>query len=176
MTKKDFFRIIIKLFGLYFLIKIVFGTIANHISFAMYSPNLAGFLWLIGASIVTVALYVLLIRKVDLLIKWLKLDEGFDDEQIIFSKLNAENLLTLGMIIIGGLLFINNIGAFLANTLMAFKSNLPGINSTSLIKFTDARQYINWIIEAINIVIGFLLLTNSKRISHRIAKNNKFNE
>lgn len=177
MTKKDFFSIVIKLFGLYSVIKIVFGVLPGNISFALYGINLVGVLWLLAALAITIGLFILLLFKTETIIRWFKLDKGFDDNMINISNFNAEKLLSLGLIIIGGLLVINNTGAFLSQTLLAFKTNIPEMpGSTSIIKFTQSSQYIAWGTSFINILIGFLLLTNFQKISQRIGRINHTKE
>jgi len=86
MTKRDFFRIIIKLFGLYALILTVFIYIPTNISYVTFQFEPIVLLWIFGAAALTALIYILLIRKTDLIIDFLKIDKGFDDDRIEFWK------------------------------------------------------------------------------------------
>jgi len=55
-----------------------------------------------------------LIYKPDKIIDWLKLDKGFDDDRIDFQNFNNTNILKLAVIVIGGIMLIKNIPAFLS--------------------------------------------------------------
>jgi hypothetical protein len=168
MTKRDFFIIIIKLFGLFSVVTSLFSVIPSNISFALMDIDLFSVIWIIAVIVIVIGLFVLLIFKSDKVVKLLKLDKGFDDERIEIGNLNPNSIVKLAVIIIGGLLIIDNIPAFLSHTLYAFKENIIGINYDTMDKF-------NWAVSGINLVLGFLLLTNYNTVSKilRIKENNK---
>ena len=163
MTKRDFFRIMIKLFGLYFIIAILFSTIPGNILFALEESSLVSYLWIIIAIVVSLLLFVLLLFKVDVLIQVLKLDKGFDNELIQFGNFNPKEILSLGIVIIGGLLIIDNLPGFLSQVLFALKDDLRGETSQIQDNFYLATGIIK-------ILIGYLLVTNYDRISHYFSK------
>ena len=86
MSKRDFFRVIIKLFGLYWIISSLLSVIPGNISYALSNLGYLGYLWAFGTTAIIILLFILLIRKTDSVIDLLKLDKGFDDETIQFEK------------------------------------------------------------------------------------------
>jgi len=74
MTKKDFFRIIIKLFGLYWLISSLFSTGQFYFISFMPGYTLAAILMAILIFLVIIILFYLLIVRTDVFINLLKLD------------------------------------------------------------------------------------------------------
>lgn len=112
MTKKDFFRLIIKIFGLYSVISIIFSVFPSNMGFAISQIDLISIVWLIGSLILIILLFMFLIYKPDKIISWLKLDKGFDDDRIDFQNFNNTNILKLAVIVIGGIMLIKNIPAF----------------------------------------------------------------
>lgn len=183
MTKKDFFRLIIKIFGLYFVISTLFSivpmiieSVISQFDFKVQFDYL-GFIWTITSTAVIILLFILLIYKSDLIIKWLKLDKGFDDERIEFQNFNTVNILKLAVIVIGGLLLIHNIPAFLSNGWFAIKSSVGSdFNIDNAIHFGSLREYINLGISFINIVIGYLLVTNYTFVSKLLKEKNQEEE
>ena len=101
MTKKDFFRIIIKLFGLYWLISSFFsmGQIAYFATTS--NSNWFGLIYSVVVLFVLIFLFFALIFKADTIIDKLKLDKGFDEDRIEFQNFNVENILILAIVIIG---------------------------------------------------------------------------
>ena len=172
MTKKDLFRLIIKIFGLYFVIPNLF-TFLNFI-IEVFTPqfdsnvqvNYGGYIWPIIELAVIIFLFVFLIYKPDLIIKWLKLDKGFDEDRIDFQNFNIANILKLAVIVIGGLLLIHNIPIFLSNSWFAFKASVgSNFNNDNSNHFGGLKEYLNWGITFINIVIGYFLVTNYNFVS-----------
>ena len=168
MTKRDFFIIIIKLFGLLSVVTSIFSVIPSNILFALMDIDLFSVIWITVAMVIVIGLFVLLIFKSDKVVKLLKLDKGFDDERIEIGNLNTNSIVKLAVIIIGGFLILDNIPAFLSHTLYAFKGDIVGI-------YYDTMDKFNWAVNGINLVLGFLLLTNYNTVSKilRIKENNK---
>lgn len=158
MTKKDFFRILIKIFGLYSLVTAMFTVLPNSFSTVFYDLDAYGILHVLLLLIMVVFLYTLLIKNPDKVIRLLKLEEGFDDDYIKFENLNSENIIKLGLIVIGGFLLIDNIPYFLSHTYVAFKSDVSGseINPT---------ENIYWATSFLNIIVGYILVTYFKKLS-----------
>ena len=158
MTKRDFFILIIKLFGLFSIITSLFSVLPGNISFALMDIDLFSVSWILVVMVIIIGLFVLLIFKSDKVVEFLKLDKGFDDERIEIGNLNTDSIVNLAVIIIGGLLILDNIPEFLSHTLYAFKGDIIGINYDTMDKF-------NWTVNGINLLLGFLLLTNYNTVS-----------
>jgi len=174
MTKRDFFRIIIKLFGLYSLILAVFVYFPNNLSYVIYDFEPITLLWIIGALSLTVLVFVFLIRKTDRIIDLLKIDKGFDEERIEFGNFNVQNILKLGLILIGGFLIIDYFPHFLHFCYLAFKGIVASNGIESMHNpFGGTLDYSKWTLSAINLILGYMLLTNFNRISNWIFLKDK---
>jgi len=176
MTKKDFFRLIIKIFGLYSVISVVFSVLPSNLFMVLSQIDFVGIVWIIVSLLAVGLLFTFLIYKPDRIIGWLKLDKGFDDDRIDFQNFNNSNILKLAVIVIGGIVLIQNIPAFLSHTLFAFKSSFGNELDINVFRFA-LKDYIRWAISFINIIIGYLMLTNYNYIIKILKnKNNKENK
>ncbi len=161
MTKRDFFRLIIKIFGLYSAVITIFSLIPQNISSLYFGDeSYAIILWVVVVLALVFSLFLFLIFKTDFIIDALKLDKGFDDEVINFGNFNNENILKLSFIIIGGFLLIDYIPNFLFDLTNAFKSN-----ATFTTIEGNSVDYFGLSVGAINIIIGYLLMSNYKSIA-----------
>ena len=153
MTKRDFFILMIKLFGLFSLVTSIFSVIPSNISFALMELDIVSIIWILIAATAIGGLFVLLVFKAEKVVQMLKLDKGFDDNRIELGNLKSTDIVKIGAFIIGGLLILDNIPAFLSHTLFAFKGKNLGVAYKMEDKF-------NWAVSGINLIIGYLLLTN----------------
>ena len=92
MTKRDFFRIIIKLFGLYFLILTLFYWIPSNYVYTIYGFELLPLIGLLVMTALVILLYYAIIKYADNIINITKIDQGFDDEFIIFGDLRYSRI------------------------------------------------------------------------------------
>lgn len=153
MTKKDFFLLTIKLFGMFSLVTSIFSVIPNNILFALMDVDIVSIIWITMTAAAIGSLFVLLVFKADKVVQMLKLDKGFDDNRIELGNLKSTDIIKIGTFIIGGLLILNNIPGFLSHALLAFKGKNLGVEYKPEDKF-------NWAVSGINLIIGYLLLTN----------------
>ncbi|MRT94579.1 hypothetical protein [Ancylomarina sp. 16SWW S1-10-2] len=168
MTKKDFFVLIIKLFGLYMLVNSLFNWITFNFSFAIRDLDLFSIVWMLIATLIMVGLFVLLIFKSSNVVNLLKLDKHFDDDRIDLGKFDPSSIIKLALIVIGGLLIIDNIPNCLSQILFAFKVNVHGFGAESGDKF-------NLIVSGIKLVFGFLIMTNYSGITKLLKLKGKTN-
>ena len=174
MTKRDLFRILIKIIGLYSLISTIFTSIPINLSYLNLGIDLTTFLLIFGLPTFMVFIYILLILKTDKLIDILKVDKGFDDEKIQITNFSAVNLLNLGLILISGLMIVDNLPIFLQNTFLEFKDSVAPKNEFIIkkeITFETTNTF-NWALSTINTFFGWLILTNYQKISNWILKRN----
>ena len=115
MSKRDFFRTIIKLFGLYSLILSLFQLFPALINFSYMGFSLWSVISVLGLTAIIIAIYVFLVNKPDLIIDWLNLDKGFDDSRIEFGNFDSDKLVSFATIIIGGFLIIDYFPSFINN-------------------------------------------------------------
>lgn len=158
MTKRDFFVLIIKLFGLTCIITSLFSVIPSNIGFAIVNMDVFSVVWIIFAIIFTIGLFTLLVFKADKVVHLLKLDKGFDDDRIELGKFSAADVVKIGAFIIGGELILYNIPGFLSHTLFAFKGSVAGHSY-------DAEDNFNWVVSGVKLIVGYLLLTNYKYVA-----------
>lgn len=163
MSKKDFFILTIKLFGLFSLVTSIFSVIPSNISFALMDIDIVSIMWIVIAATTIGGLFVLLVFKAEKVVQALKLDKGFDDNRIELGNLKSTDVIKIGTFIIGGLLLLNNIPGFLSHTLFAFKGKNVGIEYKMEDKF-------NWAVSAINLIIGYLLLTNYSFVADKMKR------
>jgi len=159
MTKKDFFRILIKLFGLYSIISLLFIVLPSQLFAVMYEIDLIGTVLILSNLLIIVLIIKFLIMKPDIIIKLFKLDQGFDEERLYIEKLNSKNIVKIAALIIGGILLIGNMPKFLSQTYFAFKTDIRG-------EEFDKNQQIYWATCGLNVVLGYLILTNFEKISN----------
>ena len=175
MTKRDFFRIIIKLFGLYALILTIFNYIPSNLNFVTYDFSFISIIWVLIATGLAVLIYVFLILKTDTLIDLLKLDKGFDDDKIELVNFSSQKIIQLALLLIGGFLIIDYFPNFLNYSYLAFKAQVSfkGLNYIDELNFGRPLDYFNWAIATINIIIGYLLLTNYYKLAKWLTRKNR---
>jgi len=162
MTKRDFFILIIKVFGLLSLITSLFSALPSNIAFAMTDIDASSILLILISASVLVGLFIVLIFKADKVVELLKLDRGFDNEKIEIGNLKPTDIIKMGTFIIGGLLLLDNIPAFLGHSIFAFKGNINGVVYESQDKFY-------WAVSGLNIIIGILLVTNYQFVAKKLV-------
>ncbi|MCF1422304.1 hypothetical protein [Mangrovimonas futianensis] len=174
MTKRDFFRIIIKIFALYSLILTIFNWIPSNIIYTVFDFEALPILGLLGFTLLALLIYYLLIKKTDFIIDFIKLDKGFDDQTMELGNLKPDHILKLGIILVGGLFVISNLSDFLQYAFLAFKGSIQkggAFNEVFNERFGTSQDNFNWIFSGINLIIGYLLLTNYSTVIKWLNRN-----
>lgn len=168
MLINTFWKIVIKIIGLWLL----FGCISiipqffSTLSFTNGSLNfeslLSTWLMLFAAIVVYILIIRLFLFKSEWIIDKLKLNKSFTEDKIDL-EIKSVTVLTIAVIVIGGLTIIESLPSF-CSTLFNF------LQQKMLIKdYPDSY----WLIyHFIKIIIGYLLLTNGKRFAKYIEKKN----
>lgn len=168
MLNRDFFRILIKIIGLYFFIEIVFSLIPSQISFlgfdSVFSEKIGTLVYILIIALISVGILYFLIRFPDKIINLFKLDRGFENERIPLNNFNSTNILILGIIIIGGFLIIDNISL----TVSLLYQEIKGSNNPLFPK--DPNSTFQLAVSIINLLIGVWLLTFRKNIAAYFEK------
>ena len=104
--------------------------------------------------------------------------DGFDEERIDLGGLKSIDIIKFSVLIIGGYLFIENIPTFLSHTLFTFKSSVPKgfdqvYENQGWLKYNRIEDYVYWASSALNLIVGYLLIYNFKRVSKFIHKKVK---
>ncbi|MCB9361124.1 MAG: hypothetical protein H6587_12220 [Flavobacteriales bacterium] len=171
MTIKTFWTIFLKILGIY----IVFGSltvIPQFVSSLMLLDADNGFIVSIIIILLTLGAYLLILRlfvfKTEWLINKLDLIKGFEEEKFEIN-IHRSTILKIAIIVIGGLIFIEDFPLFCKEMFSYFQqsnsSGLFGSNPTS-----------SWVIfYFIKTLLGYLMMTNSNRITNLIERQRKTN-
>lgn len=169
MKTGDFFRLVLKLFGLYSLVISLFSILPNTVSYIFVSHegnvDWMPYAWLVIVIVLLITLFFFLTFRPDFLIAKLKLDKGFDSDTINFQNLNAKSILNVGIILIGGLIFLQSLPSFLSSAFYAIKSTVATSEEIRIESSLNNHDYIRLIANLLNIIIGYLLLSNYQFIS-----------
>ena len=166
MTKRDFFRLIIKLFGLYSIILTLFTFLPSNISNVLiYKEEICFVFIILGSILLAIALFLILLFKTDFIIDKLGLDKGFDDDKIILGEFKNEQIFKFAIILIGGFLILDYFPNVLFEMINIFKTK-----SSSNSIYGYEVDYFNFIVGIINIMIGLIFITNYKHISSFLDK------
>lgn len=166
MTKKDFFRVLIKIFTLYGLLISAISFI-NQLTLLGQSINDIFFLIsVVGSFSVTLIFLYLVINFTDNIINFLKLDSGFDDDKIVFENLNNQSLYKIAIVILGGFLMVDSFPRIIMDLVNEFK-----ILASNNALFNHEANFYGEIIRVFNLVIGYVLITNASRIAKFLDKN-----
>jgi len=158
MTKRDFFIISIKLFGIFYLINLFTSNLSIAISIFLFENDGYSYLYVILSFIIVFSIFLLLILKADKIVTLLNLDKGFEEDMIELSNLKPSDIIKIGTFIIGGILIIYNIADLIIYLFTAFRAGASGTEY-------NAQNNIRIGISGLNILIGFLLLMNYNYIS-----------
>jgi len=161
MKITNVFRLLIKLFNLFFLAYAIFSILPS-IMFMFSSP----LNWIVLALVVFQILMVLLVFwillfKTDWLIKVLKLDKGFDEEIIEFKDSKKEPLMEFAIVVIGGCVLIKYIPLLIGNLYYSFQT-AAGLNDVSASYRTDMKIQIAS--NLLGALVGYLLITNRHKL------------
>lgn len=161
MTIKTFWTILIKILGL-LLILGALTTIPQWFS-SIYSAYQIGdsesliilILILLVILIIYYFVFKLCLYKTSWIIEKLKLDRDFETQNI---ELNSKSftIISIATIVIGGLMFVENIPLLLREIFIFFQQEAL---------FKDYPKT-GWILfDFIKVIVGYLLMTNSSRIA-----------
>ena len=168
MTNRDFFKILIKVVGLYFFIQVLFTFLPSQFGYLSFNKDSSGMfgtiLYIAIIILFIVGLLYFLIRFPEKIIDLFKLDQNFDQQKISINNFNQKNILTIALIIIGGFLIIENITTLLSGLYLVFRKSVdpmvPVIENSS----------INLVIPTLNLFLGGILITFRKNISNYFEK------
>ena len=168
MTHRDFFRLLIKVVGLYFFTQILFTYLPAQLGFinSVFGDNfqIVTLIYFAFLILLVIGILYFLIRFPDKIIDLFKLDKGFDRQNISITNFNSRNIIMLGLIIIGGFLIIENVTIFISTVYYLFRKSLDS-------SFPVAEySYLSFIIPALNLLVGGILLSFRKSIANYFEK------
>ena len=166
MSKKDFFILIIKLFGLYSIVTALFLTLPQNFSIVLFDFRFSSIIYMTVVFAVILALFIFLIFKAHHIVSFLKLEKGFDNDRLELGQLTSIEIVKITILIIGGFLIIDNIPLFLNQTFMAFYSDIHS-------EMVNSTHKLNWFLSGLNIVMGYLMISNLNFIVRLLRLKNK---
>lgn len=168
MTNRDFFKILIKVVGLYFFIQVLFTFLPSQLGFLSSNKDSSGMfgtiLYIAVIILFIVALLYFLIRFPEKIIDLFKLDQNFDQQKISINNFNQKNILTIALILIGGFLVIENISNLISGLYFTFRKSVDPMFPVR------ENSSINLVIPALNLLLGGILLSFRKNISNYFEK------
>lgn len=171
MTIRDFFKIVIKLFGLYQLIYSVFTFYPYYLGYMISEFDWSIFLYSFGALLLSVAFFLFLVFKSDYVIDLLKLDRGFDEKSIVFQSISNNSLIKFSCILLGGWLILAYASEFISHSFFAFRNTIQKDSFYKIdLLHSKKPDYFEWSIATLNLLIGYLLITNYKTVSNWFEK------
>lgn len=162
MTKREFFIISIKLFGLYSLVMGVYSALAFNLVNLIQIGDLGLILVTTFSLVVMGALFWFLAFRADWIVDRLKLVKGLSDDRIEFGGLTAVQIAKAGIFLIGVFLIVKSIPLALS---LAYCSVRGGISGMLMVGEDNSQL----ILKGIEILLGWLLATNFDWLAQRIS-------
>ncbi|MBI3141709.1 MAG: hypothetical protein HYZ16_02655 [Bacteroidetes bacterium] len=163
MFIKDFFILTIKLIGVFSLFISLFTVLPANISSIIIDPSAINITALFLIVIIVIGLFIVIFNNAGWIVDFLKLDQGFKNDLIEFDKFNDLYLAKLGVVIIGCLMFFENIPSFLNYTFLVVKSKILNEHFITFDNF-------NWLISGVSMFLGYIIVSNYKLIARFITK------
>jgi len=174
MTPRSFWMILIRIMGLWFILKSV-QPLYQFISLFFIrdgNPDTQTLLTMGLFSTVVLGLFLLILFLVLFRTEWiidlLKLDKGFCEEQLEIS-LHHSSILQIAIIVIGGILFLKNLPTLIMQVLGNFEH---------LVRLDYGYYPTRWspvLYTFLNLLLGYLLMTNSRWLVRIIEKTRRKN-
>ena len=168
MTNRDFFKILIKVVGLYFFIQVLFTFLPSQLGFLSSNKDSSGMvgtiIYIAIIILFILALLYFLIRFPEKIIDLFKLDQNFDQQKISINNFNQKNILTIALILIGGFLVIENISTLISELYFIFRKSVDPMFPVR------ENSSINLVIPALNLILGGILISFRKNISNYFEK------
>lgn len=110
------------------------------------------------------SLLVLLIWKASKVVKFLKLEQGFDSEEFRLNRITDKTLATLTSILFGGYYFLEALPTFINQSLSIFeaKASLNAPLGKNLLYW--------WIVSLLQMLIGAYLVVSFKQVQKWVLK------
>lgn len=169
MTKKDFFILLLKVFGLYSALIALFSTIPNMLSYIAAGFDVFSLLWILMSVFLIIGFFVGLILKPQFLVRLLRLEKGFDEERIDLGRLSSLAIIKISLLLIGAMLVIEQLPAFLSHSYYAFKADLRGPGYETEANF-------DWAVSALKVILGFALVTQYDRLARFLMRKEEGEE
>ena len=171
MNIDSLWKTIIKLFGIWFLIDCLSSIpqFNQNLFYVNGTFDTIAFIYTLLFLIVNLLLYILIVRllifKSDWIIKKLKLNQNYTETKIDLN-IKSSTIITISIIIIGEITLIDSIPRL-------FSELFEFVQQKMLMK--DYPKFNLIIIELLKSILGYLLITKSKKITKYIEKESTEN-
>lgn len=174
MTPKSLFNIVLKIFGLFFLREIIFIIPQLISSIPFFTPqdnfgsqpfrsvDILPFILTIFAFLFYVFIIYQLLFNTNKIIDKLKLDKGFNQQEFSIN-ISVSLTLTISLIVIGGVIQINEIPNF-------FRYIFSYFQEKNLTRGMTKPNISYLITSGVKIILGLLILGERKRIVEFVVK------
>jgi hypothetical protein len=164
MSIKTFWTMLIKILGIWLILRFFSVSSSMFLLVPCETPSAQDILGIIVSIVSILAIYGIIlwlfVFKSSWLIDKLRLDKGFTEEKIDLN-VQCSTVLTIAVIIIGGIMLIDSVPELCRQIFIFIKQKYSYIESPafSQIIFTGVKA-----------LIGFLLMTNSRTVVNFIDK------
>lgn len=171
MHIRDLITLVLKIYGVSILL---FDVLPMLISNMGVLPNAFRFgettmiIYGLGLIILPLIVALALIFASSWIISRLKLDKGFNSNDVKVSSSSSDQLLQLALIFLGGFLIVDNLSSTIAKIVEAFKISLYGFGSES--------GYPNLWKNGLSLFIGALLIANREFLADWLKPKTKIQD
>ncbi len=163
MSIRDLFRLMMKLFGLYILISNLF-SLPYYLGFFFYNDlNWLHVLGSVALGLAMISFFLYLAFRPDPIIKLLRLEQGFEQNQISLDRIDPTSLTRIGVLVVGGFFFLRNVGSALTNLYLLFRSSVASAYDRE--SMISTSEPIDLAINLLTIIISWLLITNALSVA-----------
>jgi len=169
MNIRTFWNILLKIIGIFLVIKGV-GVIMEYLgSFAVVSEieRASYVVTTLGFLILYFFILWLFVFKTHWLIDRLNLEKGFEEERINLKN-DFSAIITIAIIVIGGVTFFDALPSFFQQIFVYYQEKS--------VRFMESPSASWVVVDAIKTTVGYLLMTNSRKITAFIYKKSGKNE
>jgi len=177
MSKRDIFKIIIKLGGLYLMFILLVDIVFTIVDLGIPRGNRDYYIFAYLILMLGIYFYFL-VYKPDLIIDWLKLDKGFDTDRFEWGGLSKTDFFEVAVFFLGAYFFIDALPPFLVQIFLAFKAEITPSSELmdTLDRFTSRFGVVNYKLllqDALYLVLGYLIMTNYDIIARKFFGRQK---
>ncbi|MEN9304025.1 MAG: hypothetical protein RL264_2454 [Bacteroidota bacterium] len=174
MTKTDFFKIILKVLGIYLILLFAVSFIQIGVSYYYDRSEFSKFFMIFLLLLAIVIVYVMVLKPI-LIIRLFRLDKGFESDDISLTFNDGKGLIKIALTCTAIYLIASNLGDFLTELFFWFKSSIPKNKLETVLSTFDAYQvnYVKLISSGVQILTGFLFLFNANAISTWVENLNQ---
>lgn len=169
MTKRDFFILTIRLFGMMSMVTLVMTVLSGYVSIIYADVAAFGIATICFLLIVIFAIFLLIVQYAPKIVEILKLDSGFDNDKIEFGNFSPRDVVRIGSYIVGAPIFISAFSEIIYFLVRSFGNEVG-----DYVENLGGRSVL--LENGIRLIIGFLLITKYEVVANFLVKQDKAEE